>query len=421
MERDLVGTELGSADGHPGIFPENGVAPAGQKYYVDGVSITGATLISPPVAPTELVTNGGFDGTTSWAGAVNVTADGVNQVNNPTTTANSHDVNLETEVDLEQGQDYTLTFTARGDAGRLFEAGIGDIGGSWGTDMESLSVTTAWQTYTLHLDSDTLGTGSHRVFFNFGHDTGLFEIDNVSLVAGHVGTEALNLPPTELVANGGFDGTTSWAGAVNVTADGVNQVNNPTTTANSHDVNLETEVDLEQGQGLYADLYGVVMLGDCFEAGIGDIGGSWGTDMESLSVTTVWQTYTLHLDSDTLGTGDHRVFFNFGHDTGLFEIDNVSLVAGHVGTEALNLPPTELVANGGFDGTTSWAGAVNVTADGVNQVNNPTTTANSYDVNLETEVDLEQGQDYTLTFTARGDAGRLFEAGIGDIGGKLGH
>ena len=125
-------------------------------------------------------------------------------------------------------------------------------------------------------------------------------------------------------------------------------------------------------------------------------------------MTTVWQTYTLHLDSDTLGTGDHRVFFNFGHDTGLFEIDNVSLVAGHVGTEALN---PLLVTNGGFDGTTSWAGAVNVTADGVNQVNNPTTTANSYDVNLETEVDLEQGQDYTLTLLRRvvmlGDCLRL--------------
>ena len=36
--------------------------------------------------------------------------------------------------------------------------------------------------------------------------------------------------------------------------------------------------------------------------------------------------YTLHLDSNTLGTGEHRVFLDFGHDTGLFEIDNVSLM-----------------------------------------------------------------------------------------------
>ena len=64
---------------------------------------------------------------------------------------------------------------------------------------------------TLLLYSNTLGTGADRVFLDFGHDTGLFEIDNVSLVAGHVGTEALNLPaddnssggdtPTDLVAN----------------------------------------------------------------------------------------------------------------------------------------------------------------------------------------------------------------------------
>ena len=69
-----------------------------------------------------------------------------------------------------------------------------------------------------------------------------------------------------------------------------------------------------------------------------DPAAPYGTDKKSLEVDTDWQTYTLHLNSNTLGTGEHRVFLDFGHDTGLFGIDNVSLVAGHVGTEALNLP-----------------------------------------------------------------------------------
>ena len=116
-----------------------------------------------------------------------------------------------------------------------------------------------------------------------------------------------------------------------------------------------------------------------------------------LEVDTDWQTW-LHLNSNTLGTGEHRVFLDFGHDTGLFEIDNVSLVAGHVGTEALNLPaddnsgggdtPTDLVANGAFDDATGWTGAGVNAVDGVNRVNNDTVAANSYDVNMQTTVDL---------------------------------
>ena len=68
-----------------------------------------------------------------------------------------------------------------------------------------------------------------------------------------------------------------------------------------------------------------------------------------------WQTYTLHLNSNALGTGDHRVFLDFGHDTGLFEVDEISLVAGHVGSETLHLPVTdnsggtELLTDGTFD------------------------------------------------------------------------
>ena len=750
--------------------------------------------------PTDLVANGAFDDATGWTGAGVNAVDGVNRVNNDTVAANSYDVNMQTTVDLEPGNTYTLTFEARGEAGRLFDVGIGDSAAPYGTDKKSLEVDTDWQTYTLHLNSNTLGTGEHRVFLDFGHDTGLFEIDNVSLVAGHVGTEALNLPaddnsdggsdgpqaaaptlvldaddidvyvaadaangdsqgaltdanpdwgqsgsgatiahpvagpsvihiqndgtnnyqgmdiastdvsgktsmhidlwsetsgstklfligngeagivldvvggqwnsfdidlvafapatespivqmkfagndatatptpltdyyvdnlffsdrvptigtppsdpttaaflagavvpeadtadvvslfsdayatsvmeggtfrtgwsnagaveeltidndnvikkynevgfvgieasttydvsqmgslkfsiwrtedsdlllkvrdfgpnggydsagddaegiltipasdmpkdqwvtveipmselvtaglatnanvaqlvldpatnetfyiddiywvasgdtgggdtPTDLVANGAFDDATGWTGAGVNAVDGVNRVNNDTVAANSYDVNMQTTVDLEPGNTYTLTFEARGEAGRLFDVGIGDSAAPYGTDKKSLEVDTDWQTYTLHLNSNTLGTGEHRVFLDFGHDTGLFEIDNVSLVAGHVGTEALNLPaddnsgggdtPTDLVANGAFDDATGWTGAGVNAVDGVNRVNNDTVAANSYDVNMQTTVDLEPGNTYTLTFEARGEAGRLFDVGIGDSAAPYG-
>ena len=152
----------------------------------DTVSISGVSGIadltdSQVLDPTDLIANGDFADDTGWTGAgVNVVG-GVNQVNNDTVAANSYDVNIQTLVTLEQGKNYTLTFEARGEAGRKFDVGIGDNAAPWGTDKKvNLEVGADWQTYTLHLNSNALGTGDHRVFLDFGHDTGLFEIDEIS-------------------------------------------------------------------------------------------------------------------------------------------------------------------------------------------------------------------------------------------------
>ena len=99
------------------------------------------------VTPTDLVANGAFDDATGWTGAGVNAVDGVNRVNNDTVAANSYDVNMQTTVDLEPGN-YTLTFEARGEAGRLFDVGIGDSAAPYGTDKKSLEVDTDWQTYT---------------------------------------------------------------------------------------------------------------------------------------------------------------------------------------------------------------------------------------------------------------------------------
>ena len=63
-------------------------------------------------------------------------------------------------------------------------------------------MTDGWQTYTLHLsatDADNGGpfTGASRVIFDMGSDVGEVDIDNVSVVAGHIGSENLTGTPTE--------------------------------------------------------------------------------------------------------------------------------------------------------------------------------------------------------------------------------
>ena len=88
-------------------------------------------------------------------------------------------------------------FTARGTEGRDLVAGIGDAASPHYNDSVTLQLTDDWQTYTLHLnasDANTgnlLASGSERVLFDMGSDVGEVDIDNVSVVAGHVGTEDL--------------------------------------------------------------------------------------------------------------------------------------------------------------------------------------------------------------------------------------
>ena len=114
---------------------------------------------------------------------------------------NPWDVNLSGDVVLVPGADYTVTFTARGTDGRDLIAGIGDAGGNYFNDTETLSMTDGWQTYTLHLNASDgvhggLFTGASRVLFDMGSDVGQVDIDNVSVVAGHVGAEDLTGTPT---------------------------------------------------------------------------------------------------------------------------------------------------------------------------------------------------------------------------------
>ena len=142
-----------------------------------------------------------------------------------------------------------------------------------------------------------------------------------------------------------------------------------------------------------------------------------------------------------------------GSDVGQVDIDNVSVVSGHVGAADLTGTPTadptdqvtdtgtdtgvdtgrsgtdtgvdtgtdtgtapvELVAEGGFADGTGWSGnALNI-VDGVSRAD-VGAAGEPYHVNLSAAVTLTSGADYTLVFEARGAEGRALKAGIGDGG-----
>ena len=154
----------------------------------DSGSDTDATLV-------ELLADGSFADGTGWSGnALNI-VDGVTRAD-VGQAGNPWDVNLSGAVALTSGDDYTLVFEARGAEGRALKAGIGDAGSPYHNDVADLTLVDGWQTYTLHLTAlDAIHggdfTGASRVIFDMGHDVGGVDIDNVSLVAGHEGTEDL--------------------------------------------------------------------------------------------------------------------------------------------------------------------------------------------------------------------------------------
>ena len=181
---------------------------------VDTGTDTGVdTGVDTGTTPVELVADGGFDSGTGWGGnALNI-VDGVSRAD-VGLAGNPWDVNLSGDVVLVPGADYTVTFTARGTDGRDLIAGIGDAGGNYFNDTETLSMTDGWQTYTLHLNASDgvhggLFSGASRVLFDMGSDVGQVDIDNVSVVAGHVGVADLTgtptVDPTDQVTDTGTD------------------------------------------------------------------------------------------------------------------------------------------------------------------------------------------------------------------------
>ena len=132
-----------------------------------------------------------------------------------TTSDNVWDVNLSQTMTLVPNSDYTVSFRAKSSIDRTMIAGLGLYHDPWTNAGEPVSLTTAWQTFTLSQTTIDFGDDQSRVLFDMGGDQGgEVWIDDVSV---------LTADGIELVANGDFQsGEASWEGgaaaAVNITS-----------------------------------------------------------------------------------------------------------------------------------------------------------------------------------------------------------
>ena len=132
-----------------------------------------------------------------------------------TTSDNVWDVNLSQTMTLVPNSDYTVSFKAKSSIDRTMIVGLGLYHDPWTNAGEPVSLTTAWQTFTLSQTTINFGDDQSRVLFDMGGDQGgEVWIDDVSV---------LTADGIELVANGDFQsGEASWEGgaaaAVNITS-----------------------------------------------------------------------------------------------------------------------------------------------------------------------------------------------------------
>ena len=122
-----------------------------------------------------------------------------------TTSDNVWDVNLSQTMTLVPNSEYRVSFKARSSIDRTMIAGLGLYHDPWTNVGEPVSLTTAWQTFTLTQTTTDFGDDQSRVLFDMGGDQGgEVWIDDVSV---------LTADGVELVTNGDFQsGESSWEG-----------------------------------------------------------------------------------------------------------------------------------------------------------------------------------------------------------------
>lgn len=311
------------------FIPE--LAGDGSTYYYDDLYVIGSDPINGggnTGGSDNLLENGDFEqGMIVWEGnAFNVQTDGGNSFNfaNIMTAGNPFDVNLSQQVEIAQGQTYTLTFDASSDVNRTMIAGIGLFEAPFTSVTETVNLTTETQTYTLILTADTFGIPNSRVLFDMGAETGVVVIDNVSLTTNNGGGG-----DNTLLANGDFEsGMVDWFGnAFNVQTDGGNSFNfaNVMTAGNAFDVNLSQEVPITEGASYTLTFDASSDVNRTIVVGIGLNQSPFTADIETVNLTASTQTFTVNYTA-TFGNTNSRVLFDMGAQTGVVVIDNVTLV-----------------------------------------------------------------------------------------------
>ena len=145
----------------------------------------------------DLIVDGSFDDEGAWFGNGYNSVGGFNQVV-VESAGQVWDVNLSQVVSITPGAAYTLTFEVSGSEGRSLVAGIGLNEDPWTANHVTINLTESSHQVVLHLNAvgnDVAAAGvfefggdNSRVLFDMGGDIGAVNIDNVSLLNGHVGT-----------------------------------------------------------------------------------------------------------------------------------------------------------------------------------------------------------------------------------------
>ena len=170
----LTQTTTGFGDDSSRVLFDMGGDQGGQVW-LDDVSVTTAD-------GTELVTNGSFDAATTadqvfglagWSSGAAVAANITSYFAvAETTSGNVYDVNLSQIMTITPDTEYTISFKGKSSIERTIIAGVGLNSGDYANSAESVSLTTAWQTFTLVQTSTGFGDDNSRVLFDMGGDQG---------------------------------------------------------------------------------------------------------------------------------------------------------------------------------------------------------------------------------------------------------
>ena len=227
-------------------------------------------------------------------------------------------MNLSQVMAIVPDSAYTITFKAKSSIERTIIAGVGLNSGDYANSAESVSLTTAWQTFTLSQTSTGFGDDSSRVLFDMGGDQGgQVWLDDVSVTTAD---------GTELVTNGDFQaaatadqvfGLAGWSSGAAVAGNITSYFAvAETTSGNVYDVNLSQVMAIVPDSAYTITFKAKSSIERTIIAGVGLNSGDYANSAESVSLTTAWQTFTLSQTSTGFGDDSSRVLFDMGGDQG---------------------------------------------------------------------------------------------------------
>ncbi len=295
----------------------------------------------------ELLINGDMEaGQAPWIGQATVVDDGGNfvlqgLVTNPD-PGQPFLVNGSQVVTLTQDETYTLTFRAKASVPRTMLAGIGLNVAPFTNVVETVPLTTDWQAYTYTLTATGFGGADSRVLFDMNAEAGDVFIDDVSLVVG------------SLLTNGDMEaGQAPWIGQAAVVDDGGNMVLQGVVTnpdpGQPFLVNASQVVTLTADETYVLTFKAKASVARTMLAGLGLNVAPFTNVVETVPLTTDWQTFTYTITTTGFGGADSRVLFDMNAEAGDVFIDDVALaVLGPIGGSGSGAGGN-IAINGGFE------------------------------------------------------------------------